>query len=51
MVPGFIRWMRQSTMLTAWEMVVASAADQTPQWKPPMNSRSSAMFTSEERMR
>ena len=38
-------------MLTACEMVVAAAADQTPQWNTAMNSRSSTMLTRDERIR
>lgn len=45
------RWMRQSTQLVPWERTVATAADQTPQRNAPMNSRSSAMLTSDEMIR
>ena len=38
-------------MLTACEMVVATAADHTPQPKPPMNSRSSTILVKDEMMR
>lgn len=50
-VPLRMRWAMQSTTLAAWEITVAVAADQTPQWKPPMKSRSSRMFRMEEKIR
>ena len=38
-------------MLIACEIVVATAADQTPQWKTAMNSRSRTILVSEDKIR
>ena len=35
----------------ACEIVVATAADQTPQWNPPMNRMSSTMLIAEDSIR
>ena len=43
--------MTHSTALSAWEMMVASAADHTPQRSTATNSRSSTTLVREETIR